>query len=62
MLEGGYSAKDLNSTIYKVKEMINGPNIKPAEPMCIHDPATGDLITDDEMITEVSLKHNVSTY
>ena len=40
--------------------MINGPKIKAAEPMCINDPATGDLITDVEMIKEVSLKHNVN--
>ena len=44
MLEEGYSAKDLNSKIYKVKEMINSPNIKTAEPRCINKPAAGDLI------------------
>ena len=60
MLEEGYSAKDLISHIYKVKEMINGPKIKAAEPMCINNPATGDLITDVKMIREVSLKHSVN--
>ena len=60
ILEEGYSAKDLNSKIYKVKEMINGPKIKAAEPMCIKDPATGDLVTDVEMIEEVSLKHSLN--
>ena len=28
--------------------------------MCINDPTTGDLITDVEIIKEVSLKHNVN--
>ena len=60
MLEEGYSDKDLNSKIYKVKEMINGPKIKAAEPMCINDPATGHLITDIKIIKEVSLEHNVN--
>ena len=46
MLEEGYSAKDLNSQIYKVKEMINGPKIKAAEPICINDPVTGELRDD----------------
>ena len=60
MLVEGYSAKDLNSQIYKVKEMINSPKIKVTELMYINDPAKGDLITDFEMIIEVSLKHNVN--
>ena len=40
--------------------MINGTKMKAAEPMCINDPITGELITDVEMIKEVSLKHNVN--
>ena len=40
--------------------MIKGPKIKATEPMCINDPATGDIITDVEMIKEVSLKHNIN--
>ena len=55
ILEEGYSAKDLNSKIYKVKEMINGPKIKAAEPMCINNPTTGELITDIESIKEVNI-------
>ena len=40
--------------------MIKGQKIKAAEPMCINDPVTGELITDVEMIKELSLKHNVN--
>ena len=41
MLEKGCSAKDLNSKMYKVKGMINGPKIKTIEPMFINDPTKG---------------------
>ena len=50
MLEEGSSAKDLNSKIYKVKEMINCPKIKASEPMCINDPTLGEIVTVIEMI------------
>ena len=31
--------------------MINGPKIKAAEPMCINEPITGELIADIKMHT-----------
>ena len=43
-----------------MKEMINGPNIKAAEPICINDPTTGELTTNIDKIKEISLKHNVN--
>ena len=51
--------KDINSRMYKVKTLINGPKIKPQEQAAINDPKTNALITDKEKIKEVSLAHNV---
>ena len=56
LLEEGSSAKDLNSKIYKLKDLINGPKIKSTEPTCIIDPVSGELITDRESI-KISLDH-----
>ena len=36
MLEEGYLTKDINSNIYKVKEIINGPKMKATETICIN--------------------------
>ena len=57
MLAEGYSTKDLNAKIYKLKQMITGPKIKTAEPMCIKDPVTGELITDYDSIKKITLEH-----
>ena len=35
------------------------PKIKASEPTAINDPITGELITDEEEIKQVSLEHNV---
>ena len=51
--------KDINSRMYKLKTLINGPKIKPQEQAAINDPKTNVLITDKERIKEVSLAHNV---
>merc|ERR1712179_903226 len=51
--------KDINSRMYKLKTLINGPKIKPQEQAAINDPKTNVLITDEEKIKEVSLAHNV---
>ena len=59
MLKEGYTAKGIKAKMYKLKEIIHGPKIKPSEPMCINDPVTGELITDVEMIKKISLEHNV---
>ena len=59
MLEEGFSSKSLDAQIYKLKEIINGSKVSSSEPMCINDPITGELITDEESIKKVSLEHNV---
>ena len=59
MLEKGCAPKSVNAKIYKLKEIIRGPKIKPSEPMCINDPTTGELLTDEEDIKKVTLEHNV---
>ena len=51
--------KDINSRMYKLKTLINGPKIKPQEQAAINDPKTNILITDKEQIKKVSLEHNV---
>ena len=51
--------KDVNSRMYKLKTLINGPKIKKQEQAAINDPKTNELITDKEKIKEVSLAHNV---
>ena len=43
LIEEGASAKDLNTKIYKLKDLINSPKIKPTEPTFINDPVTGEL-------------------
>ena len=59
LIEEGASNKDLNRKIYRLKDLINGPKIKPSEPTCINDPETGELITDRESIKKKSLDHCV---
>ena len=57
MLEVGADHKDVNSRIHKLKGIMHGPKIKQAEPACINDPVTGELITDKESIRQTSLNH-----
>ena len=59
MLSEAYNRKDLNSMIYKMKQMVTGPKIKSSEPMCINDPITGELITEYETIKETTLNHTL---
>ena len=51
--------KDVNSRMYKLKTLVNGPKIKPQEQAAINHPKTNELITDEKKIKEVSLAHNV---
>ena len=48
--------KEVNKRMWKLKELLCGPKIV-SEPSCINDPVSGDLITDQQTIKEVSLKH-----
>ena len=59
LLKEGLKGKDLNRKMYKLRDIIEGPKIKPQEPMAINNPITGELITDNEEIKKVSLEHNV---
>ena len=45
LIKEGYTAKDINARVYKLRSIIEGPKIKPTEPACINDPKTGELIT-----------------
>ena len=58
-IEEGTSTKDINNKIYRLRDLLNGPKIKPSEPTCINDPVTGELITEREDIKEKSLEHCV---
>ena len=55
LIEEGASTKDINNKIYRLKDLINGPKIKPSEPTCINDLETGELITQREDIKKKSL-------
>ena len=59
MLEEGIRGDDLNKKMYKLRDIIEGPKIKPQEPMAINDPNTEELITDSDKIKRVSLEHNL---
>ena len=59
LIEEGASTKDIKNKIYRLKDLLNGPKIKPSEPTCINDPVTGELITEREDIKEKSLEHCV---
>ena len=49
----------LNNKMYKLRDIIEGPKIKPQEPMAINDPKTGELVTDNDEIKRISLEHNI---
>ena len=59
MTNTGASFKDANRKIWKMKEMVVGPKVGPAEPACINNPNTGELITNKESIKSTSLAHCV---
>ena len=53
------SKKILTTTKYRLKDLLNGPKIKPSEPTCKNDPVTGEIITEREDIKGKSLEHCV---
>ena len=59
LIRQGLMGKDLNQKIYKMKTAIQGNKIQPQEATAINNPVTGELITDEDEIKEVSLDHNV---
>ena len=58
-LKAGLQGKDLNRRMYKLRDIVEGPKVKPQEPMAINNPKTGELITDEKEIKQVSLEHNI---
>ena len=38
LIEEGANNRDINNKIYRLKDLLNGPKIKPSEPTCINDP------------------------
>ena len=59
MTDVGDDFKDAQKKLWKVKEKVVGPKVGPAEPACINDPMTGELITNKEEIKSKSLAHCV---
>ena len=59
LIEKGLKGKDVNNKMYNMRNLIQGPKIKPQEPMAINHPETGELITDDGEIKRISLEHNL---
>ena len=54
----GYTPKDINARVYRLRNIITGPKIQPPEQACINDPVTGELITCVEPIKQTTLEHN----
>ena len=59
LVRTGTNYKDANLRIWKMKELIVSPKVGPAEPACINNPDTGELITNKESIKSTSLAHCV---
>ena len=59
MTDVGADFKDAQKKLWKLKEKVVGPKVGPAEPACINDPMTGELITNKEEIKSKSLAHCV---
>merc|ERR1712026_339558 len=59
ILNEGLQNKDINRRMYKLRDIVEGPKVKPQEPMAINNPKTGELITDENEIKQVSLEHNI---
>ena len=57
MTDVGADFKDAQKKLWKLKEKVVGPKVGPAEPSCINDPNTGELITNKEEIKSKSLAH-----
>ena len=55
----GVDFKAAHKKLWKLKEKVVGPKVGPAEPSCINDPNTGELITNKEQIKSTSLAHCV---
>ena len=59
LIRQGLIGNDMNQKIYKMKTALQGSKIQPQEATAINNPVTGELITDENEIKEVSLEHNV---
>ena len=59
LLSQGYIGRDLNSKMYKMKSVINGPKNRKQERMAINDPVTKELLVNEEEIKKASLLHNI---
>ena len=59
MIDKGLLKKDLYQRMYKLKEAVVGPKIKPQEPMAINHPISKELITNKTEIKKAYLEHNV---
>ena len=59
LIDKGVQGKDLMSKIYQIKKLSLGSKVKSQDPMAINDPITGELITDADIIKNVSLEHNL---
>ena len=59
MTLNGAKFKDAQKRLWKLKEKVVRPKVGPAEPACINDPTTGELITNKEEIKSKSLAHCV---
>ena len=55
LVRTGTNYKDANLRVWKIKELIVGPKVGPAEPACINNPDTGELIPDKESTKATSL-------
>jgi hypothetical protein len=59
MTDAGSDYKDEQRRLWKLKEKVVVPKVGPAEPACINDPTTGELITNKEEIKSKRLAHCV---
>ena len=59
LLREGYTPKDINASVYKLRSIITGLKIQPPELACINNPETRELITCTEQIKQTTLKHNI---
>ena len=57
LIEVSSNYKDVNTKMWKIKELLCGSKVGPTEPACINDPVTKELITDIDTIKQVSLEH-----
>ena len=59
LIRQGTVGSDMNQKIYNMRKVVKGNKIQPQEPSAINNPETGELITDEGEIKEVSLNHNI---